>query len=184
VRRHGDSWNAGDGRRDTDEPTARPVTGLHIVGDCDGHTTAEAGLLLAVTAADCVPIFVADPARRRIAVLHVGWRGVGARLLERGFEAIEAGDPPEQLHVHLGPAICGECYEVGPEVFESLGLPRPDRPTRLDLRAVLARRALDVGVSADRITISEHCTRCTRSGLFSHRGGDLGRQVGFLGIRL
>lgn len=85
--------------------------------------------------------------------------------------------------MHLGPAICGSCYEVGPEVFGALGLPTPDGPTPLDLRAALAERAAAEGVPSTSITVSGHCTRCTDSGLFSHRGGDAGRQVGYLGLR-
>jgi YfiH family protein len=158
--------------------------GLRLVADCDGHTTGEPGMLLAVSAADCVPVFAVDPAERSVAVLHAGWRGTAAGMLERGLAALGDGDRVGALRVHLGPAICGRCYEVGPEVFEALGLPAPDGPELLDLREVLARRALSLGVTPARLTISEHCTRCTGSGLFSHRGGDRGRQVGYLGIRV
>ena len=157
--------------------------GPGIVSPCDGHVTSEAGVLLAVTTADCVPIFVVDPEERAVAVLHAGWRGTAAGVLERGLAVMAGGSGARDLRVHLGPAICGNCYEVGPEVFEALGEPVPSRATMLDLRDVLARRALEAGVDPSNVTISEHCTRCTGSGLFSHRGGDRGRQVGYLGIR-
>jgi len=171
VRRHGDSG-------------PKSAVGLRIVGDCDGHATSEPGVLLAVSAADCVPIFVVDPEERSVAVLHAGWRGAAAGMLERGLDAVAGDAAPSRLLLHLGPAICGRCYEVGPEVFQALGLPRPEGPKLLDLRDVLARRALARGVSPTNLTVSEHCTRCTGSGLFSHRGGDRGRQVGYLGIRV
>jgi YfiH family protein len=171
VRRHGDAG-------------PKSASGLRIVGDCDGHATSEAGMLLAVSAADCVPIFVVDAAERTVAVLHAGWRGAAAGMLERGLEAVAGGAARSRLLVHLGPAICGRCYEVGPEVFEALGLAPPRGPELLDLRDALARRALAQGVSVTNLSVSEHCTRCTGSGLFSHRGGDRGRQVGYLGIRV
>lgn len=158
--------------------------GLQIVGDCDGHVTAEPGTLLAVSAADCVPISIVDPVARTVAVLHAGWRGVAAGMLERGLEAVASPDRRGSLRVHLGPAICGSCYEVGPQVFEALGLAPPERPRPLDLREVLAARAVEAGVTAALLTVSAHCTRCTDSGLFSHRGGDRGRQVGYVGIRV
>jgi YfiH family protein len=158
--------------------------GLHLSDPCDGHATAAAGTLLGVTIADCVPVFVVDPRRRAVALLHAGWRGTAAGILERGVAVLveRASSRPAGLHVHLGPAICGRCYEVGPEVFEALGLTRPGRPTPLDLRAALARRAAYAGVPAEHLTVSTHCTRCG-DGFFSHRAGDRGRQVGFLGIR-
>lgn len=160
-----------------------PTGGLHVVGECDGHVTTEAGVLLAVTIADCVPVFVVEAGSRTVAVLHAGWRGTVGGVLESGLEVASRGARLEDLHVHLGPAICGRCYEVGPEVFEALGEPVPPSKALLDLRDVLLRRALEAGVDASRLTVSEHCTRCTASGLFSHRGGDRGRQVGYLGVR-
>ena len=159
--------------------------GLHLSAPCDGHATASAGVLLTVTTADCVPVFLVDPARRAVALLHAGWRGVAAGILERGVDtlATRAGTRTSDLFVHLGPAICGTCYEVGPEVFSALGRPTPPGPEAIDLRAVLEERATGAGVLADRVSVSEHCTRCEGSAFFSHRGGDLGRQVAFLGIR-
>lgn len=164
---------------------ARGPAGLHVAEPCDGHATASEGTLLAVTVADCVPVSVVDPRRRSVALLHAGWRGAAAGILERGLSVLaeRMGSPPAELLVHLGPAICGRCYEVGPEVFRGLGLPEPAEPALLDLRSVLARRALAAGVPAAGITVSAHCTRCGGSGLFSHRGGDRARQAGFLGLR-
>lgn len=158
--------------------------GLHLFDPCDGHATGAAGTLLGVTIADCVPVSVVDPRRRVVALLHAGWRGAAAGILERGLAVLaeRATSRPVDLEVHLGPAICGACYEVGPEVFEALGLAGPRSPTLLDLRAVLAGRAVDAGVSPHRVTVSTHCTRCGKE-FFSHRAGDRGRQAGFLGIR-
>lgn len=159
--------------------------GLHLAEACDGHATASPGVLLAVTTADCVPVFAVDPARRAVALLHAGWRGAAAGILEAGVAVMadRAGSRAEHLHVHLGPAICATCYEVGPEVFQALGLPAPAGPAPVDLRRVLAHRAVALGVPASRVSISAHCTLCHHGRLFSHRGGDGARQVGYLGIR-
>jgi copper oxidase (laccase) domain-containing protein len=142
-----------------------------------------------VTAADCVPItFVERPTAatlQAVATIHAGWRGAAAGILERGLARISAafGSRPADLHMHLGPSICGECYEVGPEVHEALGLARPGRPTPVDLARVLAERAVRAGVDPARITRSAWCTRCDRDDLlYSHRGGDAGRQVSFVAI--
>jgi YfiH family protein len=158
--------------------------GLHLLDPCDGHATTDAGILLAVTVADCVPVFMVDPRRRGVALVHAGWRGTAAGILERGVAVLaeRTGSRPEDLLVHLGPAICGRCYEVGPEVFSALGLTALPSPSLLDLRAVLALRAAAAGVPERQITLSAHCTRCGE-GFFSHRGGDRARQAGFLGIR-
>lgn len=158
--------------------------GLHLADPCDGHVTVDADVLLTVTLADCVPVFVVDPARRAVALLHAGWRGAAAGVLERGLETLRerARSVPGELLVHLGPAICGACYEVGPEVFAALGLEAPPDPAPIDLRSVLAARAVAAGVSAGNVSVSALCTRCSGEGLFSHRGGDRARQVAYLGI--
>jgi YfiH family protein len=157
-----------------------------LVEPCDGHATATPGVLLAITVADCVPVFVLDRRRRAVAAVHAGWRGVAAGVLEQALLVMERswGTAPEDITMHLGPAICGACYEVGPEVFAALDQPVPEGATPIDLREVLAVRALRAGVAGGEVSMSTHCTLCTDSGLFSHRGGDSGRQVGFVGMRL
>jgi YfiH family protein len=142
-------------------------------------------VLIAVTTADCVPVFVVDRRRRVVASVHAGWRGAARGVLEEALRLMERewGTKPRDVALHLGPAICGTCYEVGPEVFEALQQAVPVRPMPIDLRRVLAVRALQAGVPSGDVSISTHCTRCTGSDLFSHRAGDSGRQVGFLGVR-
>jgi polyphenol oxidase len=159
--------------------------GLEIGRDADGHASATPGVLMAVTVADCVPIYLVDPDREAAAILHAGWRGVVAGILERGLEVLKTrfGTDPGDLLVHLGPAICGTCYEVGPEVLRNLGLPDPGTPAPVDLRGLLGSRATASGVDPVRLTRSAHCTLCGDSPFFSHRRGDRERQVGYLGIR-
>ena len=159
--------------------------GLHLVGGADGHVTDTLGALLGVTVADCVPASIVAPRARAVGIVHAGWRGAAAGILERAVERITAhfGTTPDELHLHLGPSICGSCYEVGPEVHAALGLEPRTTPMPVDLRAALARRAAAVGVAPVRITRSAWCTLCSDGDLFySHRGGDAGRQVGFIGL--
>lgn len=146
----------------------------------DGHVTTIPGTALAVTVADCTPVFMAHP-RGVAAVLHAGWRGTAAGILPAGLDAFaELGCPAEECHVHLGPSICRSCYEVGPEVFEAMGAPPPATRGLLDVRAILAEQATKRGVTE--LTISELCTRCRTDRLFSHRGGDAGRQLGIVAL--
>ena len=158
--------------------------GACVVGEADGHVTARPGVLLTVTIADCVPVFVADPVRRAVGLLHAGWRGTAAGVVESGMATLRKafGSRPGDVTVHLGPAICGECYEVGPEVFRALGEGTPAAPRPIDLRRVIRRRATAAGVRAEQVTVSGECTRCGDGRYFSHRRGDEGRQRAFIGI--
>ncbi|MDE0357568.1 MAG: polyphenol oxidase family protein, partial [Gammaproteobacteria bacterium] len=116
---------------------------------------------------------------------HAGWRGVAGGILEAGLAMLEQDfrTPVREAHMHMGPAICGRCYEVGREVHEALGLPRPaSRGQPVDLRRVLVDRALAGGADPAHLTTSSFCTRCADAPFFSHRGGDAGRQIAVLGI--
>lgn len=163
-----------------------PAGALLVAGDADGLVTVERGVLLAVTAADCVPVYLLDPGTGALGLLHAGWRGAAAGVLEAGVAALEreAGVPPGRLRVHLGPAICGDCYEVGPEVLRAFGR-EAEGPARLDLRQELAARAAEAGVEPGAIGVSTWCTRCGADRFHSHRGsgGTAGRMAAYLGWR-
>ena len=144
----------------------------------DGHVSIERGTGLAVTIADCVPVFIAHPSGAT-ALLHSGWRGTAARIVEQGIGAlIASGLAASDLRVHTGPAICGKCYEVSADVYAQLTGRNPGKPTTIDLRALIADHARAMGVGA--ITTSESCTRCDNATFFSHRAGDRGRQLGVI----
>lgn len=170
--------------------TAKQVHGARIVvhgtgwegwlrcDDADGHLALDRGTAMAVSIADCVPIFLAH-ASGACALLHSGWRGTADRIVERALDLFTSrGMPAGEITMHLGPAICGDCYEVSPDVFERLTSRMVANPTTVDLRALIAAHARLRGVR--RISQSGHCTRCDNALFYSHRAGDAGRQVGVL----
>ncbi|MDB4947367.1 MAG: hypothetical protein JWM27_16 [Gemmatimonadetes bacterium] len=165
----------------------RGAPGILVMDGYDGHATSLDGLLLAVGVADCVPVSIVDPVRRAVSLVHSGWRGTAAGIVERGIAILRGtyGSAPADLRLHCGPAICGRCYEVGPEVHAGVrpGEPPPSAPTCIDLRQAIAERAAAVGVSPESVTVSAHCTRCGPGAFFSHRAGSHARQMGVLGIR-
>lgn len=153
-------------------------TGWLRVDDADGHLSPERGTAMAVTVADCVPVFLAHPSGAT-AILHSGWRGTAARIVAVGIDALaRRGCPPAELLLHLGPAICGRCYEVSADVHAQLTGTPVSAPRPVDLRALIAGHARALGVR--RISTSPLCTRCDNDRLFSHRAGDEGRQLGVI----
>ena len=154
--------------------------GVHVVGEADAMVTGRDDVLLAVSVADCVPVFLVDPERRLLGLVHAGWRGIAAGVVEATLAAmreLNAGS----LHVHLGPAICRDCYQVGPEVLEALGL-APAAGRTVDLRGHIARAAVSAGVDRQSLTVSTGCTRCDAGDFYSYRRGDRGqRMCAFLG---
>lgn len=162
-----------------------PGTGWTIHDGADGHVASVPGHLLLITVADCIPVYLAAPGKGVIGLLHAGWRGVASGILERGLQVMhEVGMiDPASVVMHCGVGICGECYEVGHEVVEALGLTvRNGGRPHADLRAALARQARELGVRE--VSLSGHCTAHERGNFFSHRasGGADGRMVAWIGL--
>ncbi len=157
--------------------------GLLIVDGVDGHVTDVAGVLLTVTVADCIPIYIASPETGVIGLFHAGWRGVAAGILEAGVahlcETAEAS--VENLVIHCGIGICGECYEVGSEVLAAVSGRSCGGPGSLDLRCELARRAASLGI--EHVSISSWCSFHDDQLFHSHRrsGGSKSRMLAYLG---
>ncbi|HEY3114516.1 MAG TPA: polyphenol oxidase family protein [Gemmatimonadaceae bacterium] len=144
-------------------------------GEADGHIASERGTALAVGIADCVPVFVAHPSGI-VALLHSGWRGTAAGITSKAIDMFERYEyPASELAIHLGPAICGRCYEVSAEVREQLTGNPTTRPGNVDLRSLIAEQASAAGVA--RVSVSSSCTRCDNDRFYSHRAGDAGRQI-------
>ncbi len=87
----------------------------------DALITTEAGILLSVRTADCLPVLLADPRRRAVGAVHAGWRGALGRIVEKSTGEMRRvyDSNPEDMVAVLGPSIRACCYEVGQEVVEA-----------------------------------------------------------------
>lgn len=140
----------------------------------DGHTTTAAGVPLLVLVADCLPVALAGPGR--VTMLHCGWRGLAAGIIERALD--QFSEPPRAV---LGPAIGVCCYEVGEEVLsEFADLQGVANGRMLSLNAVAQRKLQARGVTL--VDSFPLCTSCHPELFFSHRrdNGVTGRQAGLV----
>lgn len=161
------------------------VEGWLRVDGVDGHATVTKGILMTLTVADCIPVYLVDPKRAAGALLHAGWRGAASGILSSGMEllASKAGSNPLDVVMHCGIGICGACFEVGSDVLEAFGL-RGDfpEPWAVDVRERLTEEAEGVGIGE--VSISQWCTVHDHDKFFSHRAsnGAPGRMVAYLGF--
>jgi YfiH family protein len=155
-------------------------------GPADALVTKVRGLALAVLAADCVPILLADRRVGVVAAVHAGRAGAAAGIVPRALAAMcRQGADPASVDALLGPAICGACYEVPPDLQTEVErrLPGSATSTRagstgLDLRAGIAAQLAAAGVQE-----VVHDPRCTAEDpeLYSYRRDGLtGRQAGLV----
>ena len=158
--------------------------GWLVLDGVDGHATRTHGVLLTLTVADCVPVYLAAPTKGAVALLHAGWRGVSSGILAHGVEVLKAGAfvRAHDIIMHCGVGICGPCYEVGSEVLTRFTARAESTFGHVDLRAVLARQARELGI--EQVTVSPWCSAHDRERFFSHRasGGRDGRMVAYLGL--
>jgi YfiH family protein len=154
----------------------------------DALVTATPGVALVVLVADCVPILLADAEAGVVSAVHAGRVGTRVGVVPAAVAAMrEAGAEPSRIEALLGPAICGDCYEVPAAMAADVEkhVPGSACKTRkgtpgLDLRAGLWRQLADLGVG--KIGVDPRCTNEDKT-LFSYRrDGTTGRIAGITWI--
>ena len=162
-------------RGDVPRPAERLSADVIVSDDPD--------VAVAVRAADCLPVLVADSQTGSVAAIHAGWRGLAAGAIRSALEAMarEFGATAAHLRVAIGPHIGVCCYEVGPELvdaFLAAGHPRvlveqwfETRAGRLYLNlASVARSQLEgAGIPAAQIHVAALCTAMHLEVLTSYR---------------
>ena len=186
-------------RRVTEEDAGKGVVRERDYTDVDGLITNVPGITLVTFYADCVPLYFVDPVRRAIGLSHSGWRGTVNRMGRVTVEAMGKafGSDPKDIVACIGPSICRDCYEVGPEVaeaFENAFEPakhseileeKPDGKFLLDLWRANAIDMEEAGILPERIHVTDICTHCNPELLYSHRrtGERRGNLCAFLSLK-
>ena len=159
-------------RRGVSTPRGKPEADIFVSNDPE--------VAIAVRAADCVPLLMADSKTGAVAAVHAGWRGTAAGAATAAVEALgrEFGTRPEDLVAAIGPSIGACCYEVGPELVDAFAAagharhlidrwfatPPPERgsrertPLRLDVAAANRDQLMLAGVAEEHIHMSGLCT--------------------------
>lgn len=160
---------------------ALPAT---ATGPADASVAFTPGAVCAVLVADCLPVILASEEGDRLAVVHAGWRGLAAGVVEAAIAALACD--PRKLVAWLGPAIGPQAFEVGDEVraeFVSQDAAcdadfRPSRDGRwlADLPALARRRLAACGVRS--VHGGDLCTHSDPARFYSYRrDGATGRMA-------
>lgn len=172
---HGVEVVCTDAPRPLDQPHAR----------ADAILTDSPEVTLFMRFADCVPIFLYDPKRRVVGLVHAGWQGTvkqAARVAVQTMTERYRSNPGDVL-AGIGPSIGPHHYEVGPEVVELVrkafgadasGLLHSSNGSeaksavKFDLWS--ANRLSLESAGVQRIEVAEICTACHPEMWYSHRG--------------
>ncbi|MEA3418813.1 MAG: peptidoglycan editing factor PgeF [Campylobacterota bacterium] len=162
------------------------------VEDCDALVTDQAGVMLTILTADCVPILLYDPVRRVVAAAHAGWKGTEAKIVMKTVEVMKKrfGSEPSDILAGIAPAIGRCCYEVGEDV--ALHFPdysdvwdQKDTKYMLDLPLINKKQLIASGIVEKNIEMSDLCTACEVEQFFSYRkeNGCSGRFMSMIGMK-
>ena len=170
--------------------TIKRGEGLKRKYKADALLTDRKDVFLTVSVADCLPIFLVEPKRKVVGLIHAGWRGT---LLGIAKETIrkaenEFGCKPENLTLLFGPAIQKCCYETSEAIailFDDDCLIRsPHEKPKLDLIKANLKQFLNCGVKK-KVLVTNGCTYCEADMFHSFRreGDKAGRMIAFIGIK-
>jgi copper oxidase (laccase) domain-containing protein len=159
-----------------DERHGIDVVRVTSPGEHDGEAgdvavTRVCGAVLGCWVGDCAPVVLVG-ATCELAVVHAGWRGLAAGVIDAAFDAI--GEPV--VGAYLGPCIGPCCYEFGADDLRAVATGVHVPATSIAGTTTWGTAALDVAAAVDAACASRGvtvervgaCTGCTYPG-FSHR---------------
>lgn len=158
----------------------------------DALFTKEKNVFLSVTVADCLPIFLFDPQKQIVGIVHAGWRGLENGIIgETISKMVSGGSQPEKILAGIGPGI-GPChFEVGEDVAGKFsrfgGQVRREAGGKifLDLKRIAELALLANGILSENIETNPSCTFCEKEKYFSFRRdgcGDVGKLEAMMAV--
>ncbi len=132
---------------------------------CDGLITNQPNVCLGIYVADCCAVYLVDPVRRCIGLVHSGKKGTELDITGQAIALMQArfGSSPADLIVQLSPCIRPPHYEV-------------------DFAADIVRGCAERGVR--NVHDSGACTACDPERYYSYRleKGKTGRMLALLAL--
>jgi copper oxidase (laccase) domain-containing protein len=141
------------------------ASGGKCFDECDGLITNVPGVCLGIYVADCCAVYLVDPVKRVIGLVHSGKKGTELGIVAEAIDAMSAnyGSRPSDLVVQLSPCIRPPHYEI-------------------DFAADIVRQGREAGVNA--VSDCGACTACDLERYYSYRAekGRTGRMLAFLAL--
>jgi YfiH family protein len=151
-----------------------------LIPDTDGLITRDRGVFIGMATADCLPIIFYSPIHQIVGVVHAGYKGILAGILEHQIRTmIKLGADAEDIHVGIGPAIDVCCYNVPKERVDAFTSQYPflqnhflrkEQQYFLDLKQIASAIVQKEGILNSHIAISSFCTQSSLDTFFSFRG--------------
>jgi purine-nucleoside/S-methyl-5'-thioadenosine phosphorylase / adenosine deaminase len=133
--------------------------------ECDGLITNQRGVCLGIYVADCCAVYLVDPIRACIGLVHSGKKGTELAIVPEAIAGLTKrfGSNPADLVVQLSPCIRSPHYEV-------------------DFAAEIVKQCRESGIR--NVHDCGICTACDLEHYYSYRAekGRTGRMLALLGL--
>ena len=155
----------------------------------DGLVTTNSNILLTLKVADCVPVYLYEPRKNMIGLVHSGWRGTVGKIVPNAIQLMQKnGAETGEIRCFLGPAIGICCYEVGVEVAHKFDdeakMKLEDRKWKVGLHDQISLQLASSGILEENIQTSDMCTYESRDCHSYRRDGDnVGRMFAFMELK-
>ncbi len=148
----------------------------YIVRECDGIITNDKDVILSITVADCLPLFIVDPKKEAVGLVHAGWKGLSKGIIHNAIHLFveEFGSHSQDMIVAIGPSICQHHFEVEKDVaieFEKYpnAIISNKGKILVNLKKVAQIQLQKSGIISHNIDINSECTFCLENKYFSYR---------------
>jgi hypothetical protein len=135
-----------------------------IILGVDGLVARDDGIFLAVTVADCVPVYFYEPERKIIGIAHCGWRGVVGGIIKNSLGKIqELGGQVEKIKIALGPGINKCHFEIKKDVLKNFAsypefVAKKEGKLFVDLKGIIKKQLGGAGVDLEKMENNMDCT--------------------------
>lgn len=141
----------------------------NAIPETDALVTSEPDIVLAVTTADCLPLFLWSDDGEVIGIAHAGWKGLAEGVLKSLIKKARSLHhiPLNRYYIHIGVGIGPCCYVIDKERLKKfLGYPmceihwREDESAHLNLAAIAKVQVRRQGIPEENVTLESGCTAC------------------------
>jgi polyphenol oxidase len=161
-----------------------------LIGESDAMITDKKEIGLAISTADCTPVFIYDKKNKIVCGIHSGWRGTELKIVKKTVEKLlsEFNSEPENLYAYLAPSISQKNYEVGEDFADKFAekyLLSSNGKLMLDVAGNNYDMLIETGLSPKNIQRSSLCSYEMNKLLHSYRRDGLksGRALGIIAMK-
>lgn len=149
-----------------------------IVKGVDALVTNDKNIFLAVTVADCIPIYFYDKEKKMMGIAHAGWRGIIGGIAKNVLiEMNKLGSNNKDIEIVLGPGLQKCHFEIQNDILDKFKdkkdfIFKENNKIFVDLFGIIKKELIDRGVLEKNIFDIGECTYCNKNRFFSYRRDD------------